>query len=238
MDPRHLHNRNGLDERLAAACCAHCGGQPDTVDHVPSRVLLDDPLPDDLPIVPACRGCNRGFSVDEEYLACLIECVVVGTADPEQRHRPKIQQALRHNPKLAKMIARSASSDPNGHVVWTPDLPRVQNVVLKLARGHVLYELSYAQIETPSSISCCPLVTMASEALDGFELADAGQHRWWPEIGSRAFLRAAGARPYSEQSGPWVSVQSGRYRYSVDDNGGPHVRMVLSEYLACCVKWN
>lgn len=37
MDPRKLF----VDERLLEMC-AYCGGQPDTRDHVPSRVLLDD----------------------------------------------------------------------------------------------------------------------------------------------------------------------------------------------------
>ena len=57
MDPRKLF----VDERMTGMC-VYCGGQPDTRDHVPSRVLLDDPLPDNLPVVDACRACNESFS--------------------------------------------------------------------------------------------------------------------------------------------------------------------------------
>lgn len=40
MDPRHLP----VDSRLVGGC-VFCGGEPGTRDHVPSKVLLDDPLP-------------------------------------------------------------------------------------------------------------------------------------------------------------------------------------------------
>jgi hypothetical protein len=45
---------------------AYCEGVPETRDHVPSRVLLDEPYPENLPVVPACKSCNSGFSADEE----------------------------------------------------------------------------------------------------------------------------------------------------------------------------
>lgn len=38
---------------------------------------------------------------------------------------------------------------------------------------------------------------------------------------------------------PWVEVQSGRYRYlAALDGTETVVRMVLSEYLACEVRWS
>src|SRR5579883_1837339 len=59
------------------AWCVYCGGGTETRDHVPSKVLLDDPLPKNLAVVPACLSCNTGLSGDE-YFACLIECVLAG----------------------------------------------------------------------------------------------------------------------------------------------------------------
>ena len=58
--------------------CVHCGGPSETVDHVPSKVLLDEPYPENLMAASACRKCNNDFSIDEEYLACLLE----GGEDP------------------------------------------------------------------------------------------------------------------------------------------------------------
>jgi hypothetical protein len=42
MDPRKLF----ADERHAAFC-VYCGDPPTTREHAASRVLLDDPLPDE-----------------------------------------------------------------------------------------------------------------------------------------------------------------------------------------------
>ena len=44
------------------------------------RILL---YPIHMPTVQSCGNCNNGFSDDEEYLACFIECVVCGATDPE-----------------------------------------------------------------------------------------------------------------------------------------------------------
>ena len=50
--------------------CVHCGGPYEADDHVPSKVLLDEPYPDNLMVCPACLLCNNTLSIDEEYLAC------------------------------------------------------------------------------------------------------------------------------------------------------------------------
>lgn len=65
MDQLH----NYADNRLVVGCI-YCGGRDDTKEHVPSRVLLDEPLPENLPVVYACRSCNNGYSKVEEYFAC------------------------------------------------------------------------------------------------------------------------------------------------------------------------
>lgn len=234
MDPRKLFTKYGLDERLAGEICAYCGSPPNTVDHVPSKILLDDPLPGNLPVVPACTNCNGGFSRDEEYLACFLECVLAGTTEADDLRRTKVQKALRHSSALAKSIQTSARVDSDGRLVWVPDMQRVENVVLKLARGHALYELGTPCLEPPDAISCFPLTVMTDAKREQYESGP--EFRGWPEIGSRAFLRAAGIEPYANRQGSdWVTVQDGRYRYSVEDS--TRVRIVLSEYLACVIEW-
>jgi hypothetical protein len=59
------------DLRLDAQC-AYCGSFPESRDHVPSKILLDEPFPYNLPVVPSCNNCNNGFSKDETYFACAI----------------------------------------------------------------------------------------------------------------------------------------------------------------------
>lgn len=96
MDPRHPF----MDERHRGGC-AYCGTKPDTRDHVPSRVLLDEPYPLNLPTVDACEDCNASFSRDEQYIACLIDAVVSGSAQPEEVRREKVKRLLADNVALA-----------------------------------------------------------------------------------------------------------------------------------------
>ena len=112
----------------------------------------------------------------------------------------------------------------------------MQNVVLKLARGHAAYEYSEPQLEEPESVSFAPIAAMSEEQLRAFETLPAGS--LLPEIGSRAFLRAAivGNEVFTQEGG-WQVVQKGRYRYAVSHSDGIIVRMLLSEYLACEVVW-
>jgi hypothetical protein len=233
VDPKHYLF---VDQRMLGRC-AYCGGTPDTRDHVPSKVLLDDPLPANLPIVEACAACNRGFSLEEEYLACFLECVLVGSSDVELVRRPKVKRALSHNKRLAKRIQSAARLDENGVCVWTPESDRVRNVVVKLGRGHVAYELSLTQLDEPREVFFLPRSAMSASENKVFERAGAVGFRGWPEVNSRAFLRACGAEPYVGQRGPWIVVQSGQYRYAVDQHGGVRVQIVLAEYLACVVDW-
>ena len=124
-----------------------------------------------------------------------------------------------------------------GAITWLPDNDRVRNVVLKLARGHAAYELSLPQLDEPEEVTFGPFLGMSESDRADFENAGLGQLRGWPEIGSRAFLRACGASPSQNPEGPWIVVQPGRYRYSVDEPGGIVVRIVLADYLACRVRW-
>lgn len=233
MDPRKLF----VDERLIGSC-VYCGAEPDSRDHVPSKILLDDPLPADLPVVEACSTCNGGFSLDEEYLACFLECVIAGSTDPASLARDKVKSILARKVDLAARIQACRRSAKGDRLTWEPEEKRVRDVVLKLARGHAAFELSLPQIEAPDEIQILPLAVMSAIDRGVFENAGSGEVRGWPEVGSRAFIRACAARPYADQGGPWIVVQPDRYRYTVDQDGGVRVEMVLSEYLACTVNWS
>lgn len=232
MDPRHLF----IDSRLSGVC-VYCGGQPDTRDHVPSRVLLDEPLPSDLPVVEACGKCNNSFSPHEEYLACLIECVLRGGVSIEALQRDRVRRILEQKPPLAVMLGDCRTIAEDGSILWSPDPERVRIVLLKLARGHAAFELGLPQLSAPARLEFMPLVIMPASLRAAFESAGSDAASLWPEVGSRSFYRAAGAPPYDAQPGPWIDVQPNRYRYAVIQNDGVLVRVVLSEYLACEVHW-
>lgn len=232
MDPKHLFPADQY-----ADMCVYCGDSAETRDHVPSLILLDDPLPPNLPVVGACKSCNNGFSLDEQYLACLLECTLCGTTILQELNRKKIKDTLKKTPALQKIISDSCHIEENGEKIWIPNIERVNNVLLKLARGHTIFELNLPQFEDPANMWDRSIITMATAEVEEFESAGS-QLVGWPEIGSRAFLRACGVRPYNRDTGPWITVQPGRYRYSVEQNGNVIVRIVLSEYLACHIEWD
>jgi hypothetical protein len=231
MDPRHPF----ADERLAAFC-VFCGAVPTTREHAASRVLLDDPLPDDLPLVGSCHTCNSGFSRDEEYLACLIDCVISGSTDPDRVRRPKVRASPLHSPALAARIAAARTEDASGTLIWKPEDERVRNVIVKLARGHVAHQYSEPQLDDPTHFAVMPLALMTDEQRDAFETIPVSS--LYPEIGSRAFINliVGGDRTHDPESG-WNVLQEGRYRYAVTQPERPMVRIVLSEYLAAEVVW-
>jgi hypothetical protein len=224
-----------LDSRLERDC-VYCGTRPETKDHVPSRVLLDDPPPVNLRTVKSCTKCNNSFSANEEYLACLIECVICGSVDAEEVQRDKVKNILNANLKLATEINKGRRTDADDNLLWEFDAQKVRMVVLKLARGHVAFEQSVTRHDDPTSVSVFPLALLDPKALDSFENDFRGELGLVPEIGSRAFSRIFTDGITSERLG-WVTVQEGRYRYYVDDTASC-VRIVFSEYLGCEVIWD
>ena len=238
VDPRH--SCLGLDERLreiTSGSCIYCGSNADTRDHLPSKVLLDEPYPPQLCVVRACGRCNASFSMDEQYLACLLECVLCGTTSIDGIGRPKVKQILEESPALRQRIEKAKRKEKTGVLLWEPEEDRVGNVLVKLARGHATYELA-VQLEKPVEVRFAPLDVLSEEGKWSIEHYADRQLAGWPEIGSRAFYRACG-KPQDrfERWREWVSVQAGRYRYSVTETDGILVRMVLSEYLVAEVIW-
>lgn len=215
--------------------CVYCGGPPNTRDHVPSRVLLDEPFPDNLPIVECCTDCNRAFSLHEEYVACFLSCVICGSTDPEQQPRSKISRILRDSPAIAARIQSSLLPSESNELVWCPELERFQTVIVKLARGHIAFELSLPRLDEPISVQIMPLALMSPDSAAKF-LSDQPTHLW-PEIGSRAFIRAC--KTFGSRSvDSWRVVQPGGYQYLVSQSGGDFVRLLIGDYLACEVSWD
>jgi hypothetical protein len=170
--------------------------------------------------------------MDEEYLACLISCVMAGSTNPEAMPREKTKRILKAKPFLRTRIekSRSALSDTN---VFTPEHERVSAVAIKLAQGHALYELHESCASTPDGIEYIPLVSMRDAQREAFENPQCADV--WPEVGSRAMQRLLGGTDLTPSG--WLNVQDDRYRLSASLNNGIDVRIVIHEYLACHVYW-
>lgn len=215
--------------------CAHCGGPDESRDHNPSKVFLDEPLPENLPIASSCQRCNAGFSDDEEYVACLLECVVTGQIEPERMARASVGRSIAANLRLQRELM-AARSEHQGRILWNPDASRVRRVALKLARGLVDFELNEPRLCEPEHVHIAPLLLLTEDTRREFE-GELGGFAFWPEVGSRAFHRLVGDYADSYNNG-WIVVQQDRFRYRVTQEDGMRVRMVLREYLAIDIAWD
>jgi len=218
------------DDRVLARCI-YCCAAPDSRDHVPSRVLLDKPFPENLPVVPCCSSCNQSFSLDEEYCAAFVDCQLVGSTQPSSRHRDKVRRILERQPALTAALEASRRVDASGQTTFEPDLARLENVVLKLAKGHAAFELHTVDSEEPSiSLGRLPELDVASR--ETFEMSPDGC--LYPEVGSRAMLRMF---EHGVPAASWIVVQPGLYRFLASPGLPVLVRIVIGEYLACEVVW-
>ena len=222
--------------------CIHCGNllgaSQVTRDHVPSKSLLHKPYPDNLPVVDVCQSCNAGFSPEEEYLAAFLGAVISGSTTPDPEVQPVAGRILRRNRSLRQRIARAktvqGTLDGQQRVEWTAETDRIARVIVKNARGHVLYESGEPVQDDPHAVSFSPLVMLNIDRRSAFE--DVNRGSLWPEVGSRMMQRMVTGQDLIPG---WIVVQPEVYRYAViQEDGLITVRSVLQEYLATEVAWS
>jgi hypothetical protein len=222
------------DSRLDTQC-AYCGDYPENRDHVPSKILLDKPYPENLPVVPSCIKCNNGFSLDEAYFASLIECAMCGTTEIEKLSRQEIKKTLKYNSKLHSRLEKAIHVD-KGIVTFNIETDRFENVLQKLAFGHIKYENSETEFNKPTLIWFKPVHLMTKEEeLYFFSISELQKA---PEVGSRGMQRM-----YLNENGVpvenWNQVQEDVYSYLVSISmSQSKVRLIIRNYLACEVIWN
>ena len=237
-----LHQIEDYSDVRHKSWCIHCGiaiAEASTInrDHVPTKSLLCTPYPDNLPCIHICTKCNESFSLDEEYFSVFLGCVLAGSTDPSKQADPRIERALSRNSALRYQIESSkleqCTLGDERSISWRPDLQRINNVILKNARGHAYFELGEPIFDHPQRVWCASLQRLTASERFYFE-----RFEWdgtFPEIGSRLFTRYLSGKDLVEG---WVLVQENRYRYFVNHTDTTVVRTVISEYLATEVCWN
>ena len=186
--------------------------------------------------VGMCQECNSGFAKDEEYFAAFLASIISGSTEPDPLQFPRASRTLAHNPRLRSRIdaARRVEGTlgKDTVVTWIPELERIERVIVKNARGHMLFELGEAIELPPAHVHIVPIEQLSPQQLSQFEHPQGSDG--WPEVGSRLMLRLLETGECGE--GGWIEVQKGVYRYAVDES--PRVRIVLREYLAAEVAWD
>jgi len=211
--------------------CIYCGKGIETKEHTPPKVLLDEPYPENLPTVQACATCNQGYSLDEEYFACLIECARIGSVDLKAIERDKIRAILSRKKTLLDKLEKAITETPEGQKAFSVEPERFKKILLKIAQGHALYEQNEPKREEEiSSFAFGTLEMLSEEARTYFEMIP--QANKAPEVGSRAMQNILISDDMIGM--PWIEVQEDRYRYLTFEGG---VRMVFSEYIWCEIIW-
>jgi hypothetical protein len=238
--------------------CIHCGAWIAEVesnrDHVPTKSLLTKDMRklganydkgaggefDYLPQVTVCRACNAGFAADENYLLCVLHAVKAGSLYPDPNKYPEAATILRSN----RQVVRSLMADPDGQLFLFkslkpftvyPDTQKVRRIILKNARGHAYHELGEPLLEEPDEVTFLPIERMTAEKRQVFEAVSGGAgFSGWPEVGSRMMVNLFDDKV---MVGGWITVESGRYRYSVDWHDGITVKTVIWDYLATETHW-
>ena len=204
-------------------------------DHIPSKALLNSPYPENLMPVGMCQECNSGFSKDEEYFSAFLASIITGSTEPDPLRFPTASRTLDRKPRLRRRIdaARHEETTSSGGAVvtWIPELKRIERVIVKNARGHLLFELGQTVELPPTHVNILPREMLSPQQMSQFEHPEGLVG--WPEVGSRLMLRLLETGEVGE--GGWIEVQYGVYRYAVDDIS--RVRMVFREYLAAEVIW-
>lgn len=143
------------------------------------QCLLEQPYPSNLPVVGCCESCNQAFSKDEQYFVCLIESVLCGSTDPEKIGRPSVAKIMQNSPALRQRIENS-KTEVSGQIAFVPEFERINNVMLKLARGHAAFELSQPCREKPDHFWCGPLLLLPQENREAFDSCLTGF--WWSRL--------------------------------------------------------
>jgi hypothetical protein len=194
--------------------CIYCGAPADSRDHVPPRLLLEDPPPPNRLPVPACRSCNNGYSDDERYVRDVLHLVGFGKISREKTAPGGVvARSLRHSPRLGQMMNRAHVPGENGRLRFAPDFDRFSRVMVKIAFG--LWFERYQRCAAVSAFTC--------EKVDHSQcmspwLADLiSPPGKWPEVGSRKLCRLAAGWPGQQdtsRSRNWTKVQAGIFEFS------------------------
>ncbi len=221
------------DIRLDGMCC-YCGNYSTTRDHVPSKILLDKPYPENLPVVPCCDKCNQSFSLDEEYITCLLECILCNSTDIETLKRDKIRQIL-SGKKLLYQKIKNSHKEFNNPPSFFIDTTRLENFLIKLAKGHVKFENSEPVFEKPTRISFKSLSSMTQDEVDSYLTSVDFIQSF--EVGSRAMQNflISDSSVFSN----WIEVQPNYYSYCVTSKMGQlSVKIFIRNFFAAEIIWD
>lgn len=220
--------------------CIYCGRKADSREHLPSRIFLDKPYPENLDIAPACLRCNTGLSRDEQFVACLIEYWKSKISE-EPIERVKILKTIERTPSLLKRITDMFNQNGSIKSEYEQEfIQRIKNIAAKLVIGHTLYDLSEffehhlceeeknneKNLIIISDVNFAFINNLSDETIRKFNAPV--ETSVMPEIGSREFMNTLIQNEQDSFRYYWRVVQQNNYRYLASPET---VRIVIRETL-------
>lgn len=133
--------------------CFYCGSKKQSMDHTPSKSLLEKPYPNNLLTIPSCFKCNNSFSEDEEYfLNVLAEISTNPTLLSKKEEGGTIYKARERSNKLSKRIQDSLIQGEDGLIYFKNDFDNIKKVIEKNAFG--IYFHKYKRLAKLDSFNC------------------------------------------------------------------------------------
>jgi hypothetical protein len=135
---------SSMSGKAEADKCYLCGAPATTSDHVPPRGVFPSPRPANLITVPACKTCNHGCSLDDEYFRTVVSAVSRDSPRSlhllKQRILPRVREKPAMGIELLKSVHRVDVFSKGGIFLGrapqiTIDSARIQNVINKIVRG-------------------------------------------------------------------------------------------------------
>ncbi len=220
--------------------CIYCGNRADTREHIPSKVLLSEPYPENLPTIPACFECNNGFSADEEYFVSFLE-TLKSAIYVDYSISDHIVKIFNHTPALQEMVTSSIHLE-NKTVFFSYDEIRFKRVINKLAVCHAGYEFDHVDFNDPISTKISFIFNMTPEDISEFTAPEI--MNCVPEISSRFTSNYCIIQNIDNGEAyllnDWIVVQEGRYQYYVylNTHGGVSIKMIILDFLYCQVDFS
>lgn len=227
--------------------CIYCGEPADSKEHIPSKVFLTKPYPNNLGIVPACRKCNKSFSGDEVFLSILIEKLKSRYFYPNYEYSQEVETRINYNKKIVNDIEKALQDNDFSNFDNT-----IQRVLFKLALGHSVFEISEGYCIAEGKINYSFAGNMSYEETEEFTLPFNVTDEPLPEMGSRVYERILfiectlqdESNSRDRHIAPlilldWVDVQEFKYSYTCYRFGDEIIiKMVINEFLYAMVVFN
>ena len=232
--------------RKGSHFCIYCGEASDTREHVPSKVFLSTPYPNDLPVLPACKKCNNGFSADELYTKVYIDSIKYLSGFSEK--------ILDENER--RIYSHSAFPDAQKDLSLYYDTgiilvrERIERILTKLAIGHAVYELSTGYFSdsfsvSPISIKYRFFFELSEKERDNYDSLIIMDDKKLPEFGSRVYskifvlelvLKSVDGNSIKKTQVAimnWSDIQDKKYRYIAwfETYDTFHVKIVIHDFL-------